>query len=199
MNSCALLLVKTTPIRLLVQTKPTVLALVSTPTALVQDPKPTVLANTTAPTLLAQVNGGPRGPIGPAGSGSDIFSAETDDTLTLGAPVYVKVSGNLGLAQADALPQTRVRGLSTENKTPGFAAITQTQGVMTQTTAAWDALTGDVGGLTNAAPYYVDPATPGKLTKTGPSAGSGEYCAFVGAAVSSTEMDIDIRTPIKRS
>ena len=77
MNSCALLLVKTTPIRLVTQIQPTVLAAVSSPTALVQDPKPTALVNTTAPTLLAQVKGGPAGQ-----DANSVCSVRPDGTYT---------------------------------------------------------------------------------------------------------------------
>lgn len=142
---------------------------------------------------------GPPGPIGPPGPGSDTFSSESDDTLVVGSPVYVKISGNLGLAQANAIPQTRVRGLAVVSALPGFSSEVQTQGLFVATTAEWDAITGQVGGLTVAASYYVDSTTPGSLSTTSPSQGSGEYCAFVGTALSSTELDIDIRTPIKRS
>ena len=136
---------------------------------------------------------GPEGPQGPAGSATD-FAAETDDALVPGPPVYVKANGHVAEAQADALPQARVRGLSLTTTGPTFAADVQTQGSLELTTGEWDAVTGDAGGLVPAENYYVDPASAGMMTTTPPSTG---VVTRIGAALSTTILDVNPEPPMK--
>lgn len=62
----------------------------------------------------------------------------------------------------------------------------QFSGSMILTTAQWDEVTGQAGGLTPGAPYYLD-VTPGKLTTTPPATG---VVRLVGVASSTTVMVI---------
>lgn len=136
---------------------------------------------------------GPVGPEGPAGAAAE-FTAETDDALVPGTPVYVKANGHLADAQADALPQARARGLAITTTAPTFAADVRTQGVVELTTGEWDVVTGDTGGLVPAANYYVDQAAAGMMTQTPPTTG---VVTRVGAALSTTILDVNPEPPMK--
>ena len=118
--------------------------------------------------------------------------------LVMATPVYATtVAGEVDEAQADAAATKDVLGLVAE---ASIATVTsgaiQSDGVLTGTTGEWDAVTGDVGGLTAGSKYYLDAATAGMLTDTPPSS-SGEFVAMVGVALSTTEMEISIRSTIK--
>lgn len=111
--------------------------------------------------------------------------------IVIGQPVYSDGAG-VDLAQADALATAEVLGLVAETSiaaaTPG--AI-QSSGKLTATTGEWDTVTGQVGGLTPTAKYFLDPTTAGMLTTTAPSV-DGEVVAAVGVASSTTDMEINI-------
>jgi hypothetical protein len=119
----------------------------------------------------------------------------TGATVNKATPVYV-TGGNINLAQADAQSTTRVAGLLSEETADGDPCEVQTDGLFAATTAEWDAITGDVGGLTEGADYWLDADTAGQLTATAPTA-DGDFVAPVGQALSATEMEIQIGPPIK--
>jgi hypothetical protein len=112
--------------------------------------------------------------------------------ITIGQAVYVDGAGTVDLAQADAAATTKVLGLVADVSIAAAASggIT-TDGVLTATTGQWDAVTGQVGGLTAGSQYWLSAATAGALTTTAPTA-TGEYVAPVGVAMSTTELEITI-------
>ena len=95
-------------------------------------------------------------------------------------------------AQADSVSNAKVLGLVAEasvaDATPGGV---QTDGLIVGTTGQWDAVTGQTGGLTPDAQYWLDPTTEGMLTPTAPTT-NGQVVAPVGCALSTTEMEIEI-------
>lgn len=112
--------------------------------------------------------------------------------IVIGQPVYVDGAGTVDLAQADALATANVLGLVADVSIAAAASGgIQTGGRLTATTGQWDAVTGQVGGLTPGAKYFLDPATAGMLTTTAPTT-DGEVVAAVGEALSTTELEIDI-------
>jgi len=117
-------------------------------------------------------------------------------TITIGQPVYI-TSTDVDLAQANAQSTIRVAGLvydtSVLTATPATVLV---DGILTATTTQWDAVTGQSGGLTPGANYFLDPSTPGKLTLTAPTT-VGQFVVRVGYAISSTEFEIEIGQPIK--
>lgn len=117
-------------------------------------------------------------------------------TINIAQPVYVKSDGDVDLAKADTAATTNVGGLVAD---PTIATTTTgviaTRGILTATTAQWDAVTGDTGGLTPGSFYYLDAATAGKLTKI-PTETTGEYVAQVGQAVSTVQLVINIEQTI---
>ena len=135
---------------------------------------------------------GPPGPPGPAGFPPIV--AETDDSLVPGSPVYIKNNAHFGLAQGDAFPQSRFAGFSRTTTAPTFAAEVISGGPLELTTAEWDAITGQVGGLTPGIPYFLSTAVAGRITTVPPSS---SFSVKVGKAVTPTTLDVDPRNPIK--
>jgi len=113
--------------------------------------------------------------------------------LVIGTPVYkTAVTDAVDKADADALATARVLGLvaDTTIAIAGSGNVI-TDGRLAATTGQWDAVTGETGGLTPGAKYYLSTATPGMLTQTVPSV-DGHVVAPVGTAKSTTEMSITI-------
>jgi len=117
--------------------------------------------------------------------------------MVIGNAVYVKPDGTADLAQANSQATTDVLGL-VKDVTVASAATGNVilDGVLTATTDQWDAVAGTTGGLTPGAVYFLDPATPGKLTSTPPSA-AGQFVVRVGKALSSTKLNLTLTAPIK--
>lgn len=131
-------------------------------------------------------------------TGTDIVQKTNDNggSIVIGAPVYVKSNGNVDKAKADASGTTRVSGLVADTSIASSASGSiQTDGVLNATTTQWDAITGQTGGLTPGAVYYLDVATAGKLTVTAPTT-IGQYVVEVGVAFSTSDLEISIRVPI---
>ena len=63
-------------------------------------------------------------------------------------------------------------GLALAAALEGAEVQVQAVGVVSAPPAAWDARTGDSGGLTDGAVYYVSQSTDGNLTKTEPGSGT---------------------------
>ena len=120
------------------------------------------------------------------------------NTVVICTPVYATTTADeMDLAQADAVATKDVLGFVAETSVAAAASgAVQSDGVLSATTAQWDAVTGDSGGLTAGSKYYLDESTAGMLTTTPPS-GSGEFVAMVGMGLSTTEMEISIRSTIK--
>ena len=117
--------------------------------------------------------------------------------IVIGAPVYPSVAGSVDLAKADAQATVQVLGLVKDTSIASAASgAIQTDGILSATTAQWDAVTGGTGGLTVGGVYYLDAANAGKLTSTAPTTG-GQFVVRVGLAMSTTELDISIAAPIK--
>ena len=117
--------------------------------------------------------------------------------IVIGQPVYPDAAGSVDLAQADAAGTVEVLGLVRATSIASAASGSiQTNGVLTATTTQWDVVTGETGGLTAGAPYFLDPDTAGMLTQTAPGT-AGDFVVRVGLALSTTEMMIDAAPPIK--
>ncbi len=130
------------------------------------------------------------------------IGADSIDFINLNAGAITRAqlvfaaAGGVDLAQADALSTARVVGLVEDvTVATGAVAAIRIAGPITFTTAEWDAVTGDSGGLTAGIRYYVDPATPGLLTSTAPTTVT-QVVTDVLLALSSTTAIIDIARPI---
>jgi len=127
------------------------------------------------------------------------FIAATNDELAaivIGTPVYINGADTVKEALADAIGTSNVLGLVVDATVAADdPARILTDGRLAATTAQWDAITGDVGGLTPGAIYYLDPAIAGNLTTTAPTADT-EVVARIGKALSATILEISINQPI---
>jgi hypothetical protein len=119
----------------------------------------------------------------------------TGNTLNVAAPVYVQ-GGNAKPAQADSQSTVRVAGLVVETADDGNPVEVMSDGVFETDTTSWDFITGQTGGLTEGAPYFLSADTAGKLTLNAPDS-HGDFVAPIGTALSLTEFDIEIGQPIK--
>lgn len=128
-------------------------------------------------------------------SKSNVGSFEAAAALTKGQAVYINGTGKVDLAQADASSTAPVLGLVFDT-TIASAAVGSivTDGPLEATTAIWDALTGDTGGLTPGASYFLSDATAGAITKVSPSA-AGKYSVYVGQAFSATTLQVQPERP----
>lgn len=115
--------------------------------------------------------------------------------IAIGQPVYVFSGDNVKKGIANATGTRRIIGLVSDSTinaaASGNIAIT---GLMTATTGQWDAVTGQTGGLTPDAIYYLDNATAGKMTSSAPSTG---WVCPLGIALSTTRFKINIGSTVK--
>ncbi|GJD30006.1 hypothetical protein PMNALOAF_1249 [Methylobacterium adhaesivum] len=138
----------------------------------------TISVPTNAPSLRTTTNG------------------ESATTLPFGTPVYAATGTTVKRGQANAKATAKVVGLVFDASIAAGAAGSVAQsGILTGTTAQWDAVAGTTGGLAVGAYYFLDAANPGKLTATPPTT-AGQVNVCIGSALSSTELEVDVELPI---
>lgn len=129
----------------------------------------------------------------------DVFLMDNGNAspIVVGQPVYVSGDDEVDLAQADDQATVQVLGLVRSSSiAAGQPGEVQSDGILEASTSAWDAVTGDSGGLDFGEAYYLDAASPGGLTKTAPTT-PGEFVVRVGLALSDEKLLIRIEPPIK--
>jgi hypothetical protein len=130
---------------------------------------------------------------GAAPSNDTTFVSIAGSTFPIGTPVVASTS----LAEttipgrANSATTAHVIGLASSSGVAGNKTFVQYLDALTLTTAEWDVITGQTGGLTLDAPYYLSSATAGKLTTTAP-VGGGTFKTPVGIALSPTTMMIQM-------
>lgn len=134
----------------------------------------------------------------PQSGGDQIIQTNDEATaIVICTPVYNDVNDGVKKAKADAASTKDVIGLVA--KDPSIAAAAtgpiQSDGVLAATTAQWDAVFGTSGGLTKGTRYYLSAATAGLGTLTAPTT-QGQYVVELGIAISTTELMIEIKSPI---
>lgn len=112
---------------------------------------------------------------------------QADATALAGQAVYPSAAGHVNLAKADSATTCNVSGLAAAGITSGASGPIQNGGVITLTTAQWDAVAGTSGGLIFGTKYYLSDTTAGMLVATPPSTG-GHFQVPVGIANSTTDM-----------
>ncbi len=118
------------------------------------------------------------------------------DGFPPGTPVVQSLAadGTVIPGRANAAATSSVTGLVILPAVVGDHALTQFHGVLHLTTAQWDAVTGDSGGLTPNAQYFLSASPEGRLTKIAPSAG-GTFAIQVGVGLSPNDLMIQICAP----
>lgn len=132
-------------------------------------------------------------------SGGDQLVLTNDEAgaVVIGFAVYMDANDGFKKAQANAAGTKNVVGLVAKSPSiaNGASGPVTTSGLLTATTAEWDAAAGTTGGLTKDTRYYLDQTTAGKITPTAPTT-VGQYVVELGIAISTTELKIDIKQPI---
>jgi hypothetical protein len=133
---------------------------------------------------------------GPQPSNPNSFTGTPSTGTAVGTPLYSN-AGVLTPAKSDAAGSSRCIGLASSEGAAGEPGMhAQYAGPLTLTTAEWDArVTGQSGGLTPGAEYFVSAAAAGKLVVAAPS-GGGQYVAPVGVALSATTLVIQLSRSI---
>lgn len=121
----------------------------------------------------------------------------TGGSLVIGTPVYASATADEAeKADADALATAKVLGLVADVSIADTAqGNVLTDGRLIATTGQWDAVTGQVGGLTPGAKYYLSAGTAGQMSTTAPTA-DGHVVAPLGTAKSTTEFEVSIGTRV---
>jgi hypothetical protein len=123
---------------------------------------------------------------------------------TPGLPIFIsfiaEVGGITTVQQSDARAQpdgsfATASGIVASVNESGTVQI-QTSGLLTLTTAQWDTVTGDSGGLVQGDAYYVSIDPIGQLTRHAPS-GPGQFVSRVGFAISATTMLVEPAAPVQ--
>jgi hypothetical protein len=121
---------------------------------------------------------------------------ESSDATVIGMPVYIDAADGCKQAKADAVGTFKAIALCRDTSvTAGQPGSFLTSGILSATTAQWDAIKGASGGLVAGTTYYLSAATKGLLTATAPGT-VGQYVVEIGTALSTTELKVDIRPAI---
>lgn len=127
-------------------------------------------------------------------AGSTASAAAVTDTaqngeasaIAIGRAVYVSAANQIKLANANSASTTNVVALvastSINSSASGSIAVA---GMLEATTTQWDAVTGQSGGLTFGATYFLSNTTAGALTTTAPASG---HVVPVGVALGTTKL-----------
>jgi hypothetical protein len=126
-----------------------------------------------------------------------VTNGESSVAITIGMPVYASAADAVKRAQANAKATSGVIGLVYDvTIAAGASGNIAESGVLVATTVQWDSVAGTTGGLVFNTIYFLDPATPGKITSTVPTT-VGQVNLPLGRALSTTELDILLgRDPI---
>ena len=130
-----------------------------------------------------------------SGTTNTAVSNSEATALAIGMPVYSFATGAVKKALANAFATSGVAGLMFDVSTAAAGTGQMaTSGDLSATTAQWDAVTGQTGGLTFNSVYFLDPTTSGKITVTPPTT-VGQNLVRIGRAISTTTLSIDINDP----
>lgn len=130
-------------------------------------------------------------------SDPDTFAFVNDEagSVVCGMPIYADAAGGAKKGIATGVATAKLIGLVASVTVATTASgQAQAEGIMSLTTAQWDAVTGLSGGLTFNTTYYLD-TTAGKITATAPST-PGQTVVEIGTALSTTDLDIRLTSPI---
>lgn len=109
-----------------------------------------------------------------------------------GQIVYADNAGVWKLARSDAIATARGYGFLLIGMTTFSLASAINAGQVEATTTEWDTVTGQSGGLTAGAQYFLSRTTAGNITTTAPPPGVG-LRLIVGKAITSTRMAVELR------
>lgn len=122
---------------------------------------------------------------------SEQLSNNTTGPVSIGRAVYISGNGQFGLALANNISTSKVIGLvGAVSIAAGATGPIIVDGIVEATAGQWDAVTGQSGGLTAGAEYYLSNITGGALTTSAPTTG---VHAPIGVALSATKLKLDVK------
>ncbi len=133
----------------------------------------------------------------PGGGGGVDFTVNKGfvSNANKGAPVRLDSSGDALAAQADVAANAKAIGLAVSTVVSGDPANIQFAGLFSASSGEWNAITGEAGGLTPGATYYLDAAAPGGMTTVAPTT-AGQVVQEMGVALTDLVFLIAIKQPI---
>ena len=114
----------------------------------------------------------------------------TAGSIAAGRAVYASGADEFSLGIANNVATSKVIGFTTAAIGAASTGGVAIGGIVELTTGAWDAVTGQSGGLTTGAEYFLSNLTGGAITTSSPSTG---VHAPVAMALSPTKLKIDIK------
>ncbi|NUS39400.1 MAG: hypothetical protein HOQ02_10310 [Lysobacter sp.] len=126
---------------------------------------------------------------------TDNFTNGEAAAIAIGRAVYSSAGDQVKLATANSSATTTVVGLvSATSINAAASGAVAVEGVLSATTTQWDAVTGQTGGLTPGATYYLSNTTAGAITSTPPTSG---FIVPIGVAMSTTRLRLNIDQPLQ--
>jgi hypothetical protein len=119
-------------------------------------------------------------------------SAEVDQNVFKGQPLYIKPSQHLDLAVASSLSTSGVIGLAVMDANTATSVDYISSGLLER--QDWTAIVGSTN-LSAGAIYYLSPNNAGHLTTTAPTS-IGQVVAEVGRAMSNQVLNVEIQPSI---
>ncbi|MBW4692188.1 MAG: hypothetical protein KME27_10525 [Lyngbya sp. HA4199-MV5] len=116
-------------------------------------------------------------------------------TAPPGSPVYISATNAFQLARANAAGTTKTIGLTSASIAAAASGAVRKDGTLTLTTAQWDAVTTQTGGLTPGADYFLSQAAAGQMVVTTPP--TSGYVQKLGTALSSTDFELQLNEPFQ--
>jgi hypothetical protein len=130
----------------------------------------------------------------PSSNTSSTLTNDEATTVNIVNCVYSDASGGFKKAVANADATSKAIGFTSAGIASSASGAVCTSGEISATTAEWDAVTGQTGGLTFGAMYFLDNTTAGKINSTAPSSG---YVVPVGQAMSTTKLKVSVLARIQ--
>lgn len=126
---------------------------------------------------------------GGGGGGGSIISVTNSGSDTFSPGIPVCKIGSMYMIGSSVSPRHNILGLAVDISGPGDQLKIQSGGIIQLSPENWDIVTGQVGGLSTNAIYYVN-----SLSRVSPDAPtlSPEYLVKIGVALNNTELLIDL-------
>ncbi len=123
----------------------------------------------------------------------EVINGESSST-SIGGTVYISAANTVKYAKADdEITKNAIAVCSAIIEVDAVGAV-QVSGRLTLTTSEWDLATGDTGGLSPGAIYFLSEVTAGRITTMAPASG---FVVQIGTAISAVDFEISIHSPIK--
>lgn len=140
---------------------------------------------------LEQLQVGDR--LAPVPNSIQIVNGE-DYSILAGQPIVIDETNNA--KYADAIDNKDVVAFCVEDVLSTELGTFQVDGLLPLTTAQWDNITGETGGLRPGKVYFLDNSDVGRITRVVPTT-VGHYIVKLGTAINTIDFAIMIGTPIK--